>query len=105
MHTCTFVGAGAIVPCSSGSRLANGKEREEGQCRSYTFDTKSVPNKGEGVKEVNGVNEGSCTNGVPGSLDANPDQNCMVSVREFVQCGSASDLETAVSSSGLNIQW
>jgi hypothetical protein len=70
---------------------------EEGQCRSYHFGQESIKNE-------NGIG-GSCTNGPPGLQASYPDRDCMVTVREFVQCGSATDLETKVTSNGLNINW
>ena len=47
----------------------------------------------------------SGTNGPPGVEASNPAEKCMVTVREFVQCGSGSDLETTVTNDGLAVSW
>ncbi len=73
---------------AASARSANGVNGEEGQCRSHAF------------------TDAECTNGLPGATAMDATRDCMVATREFVQCGSALDLETKVGAGGsLDVSW
>ena len=89
VHTCTFQGPGIVENCAveaNSSRSAN-DEDQPGQCRKHTF------------------LESECTNGLPGLRAVDAKADCMVNLREFSQCGSALDLESSVSNTGLSVSW